>query len=141
MAKTSKPKKITRRDAVAILGAGTVFGAVRPEPVHAREMVQPRPDRCGGVAEVSEYVGPGGHRIILADTCCGESQTAILVGTQQPGRKPSPNGQRHLKPLTDRLTTANLEEYCYMVWGLTDAELKSVREMMPARLNLQKPQK
>jgi hypothetical protein len=137
MAKKRSSRKITRRDAVTMLGAAAVLGGARGKAEAAESAVQGLP--CAGVAEVSEFdmVVNGKTRLaMMANACCGESRTAVLAGTEVPRHKPSANTKSHLKRLTDTLQTATLDEYCFMIWGLSEAQALSLYKTMPERLAL-----
>lgn len=139
MAKSSKTRKISRRTAVVMMGAGTLLASRGRASGRTRQPGKPRPDRCVDPAIVVPYefqLGGQTHHAMLAATCCSESQNAILVGVEEAGRKPRPSGKSHLKPLTDRLNMDKLDEYCFMVWGLTEAQMNQMREVMPKTLGL-----
>ena len=137
MAKKRSSGKITRRDAVTMLGAGAMLGGVCGNSEGAETLAQGPP--CSMPANVTEFdivVGGKTRLAMLADTCCEESQTAILAGTEVAGRKPTPNTKTHLKRLTDRLQASTLDEYCFMIWGLSQADVKSLYAMLPERLKM-----
>ena len=146
MAKSSKTKKITRRDAVVLLGAGALAAHGQPASARTQKPSSPpkpkpgRPDRCGkpAVVEPYEFRTSDGqtHQAMLAATCCGESRTAVLVGVARPGISVSAGGPAHLKPLTDRLEVDQLDEYCFMIWGLTEQQANMLRESAPNTLGL-----
>lgn len=121
--------KISRRKAVAMLGAGTVIGAVLPDDTRALPMMQGG-DACKTAARAVRY-SSGTRRVLLVDSCCSETRNNILAGV---GGPPSvPQGKAHLKEVVDnlRLATTNasetLEEYCFMLWGLTEKQLQYMR--------------
>lgn len=142
MAKSSKSRKISRRDAVVLLGTGVLVARGKGASARRAEGAQQppgRPDRCKDDAVVVPYefrIGSEVHQAMLAFTCCRESQNAILVGVAEPQKTVSNNGQRHLKPMTERLKVDRLDEYCFMIWGLTDAQNKMLLESMPKTLGL-----
>ena len=142
MAKSSKARKMSRRDAVVLLGASALVArGKRASAAKADGAQQPgRPDRCKGDAIVVPYefrIGSEVHQAMLAYTCCRESQNAILVGVAEPQKTVSGNGQRHLKPMTDRLKVDRLDEYCFMIWGLTETQAKQLQESSTKTLGLQ----
>ena len=143
MAKSSKSKKISRRDAVVLLGAGALVARGKRASASKSADAQQsggRPDRCKGDAIVVPYefrIGSEVHQAMLAYTCCRESQNAILVGVAEPQKTVSNNGQRHLKPMTDRLKVDRLDEYCFMIWGLTEQQAKSLQESSTKTLGLE----
>lgn len=132
MARKPTAKKITRRDAVALLGVGAVVGAALPEPVGARQGPK---QECAGEAPVDRYGQPT-RRYLLADTCCDESRNAILVGVEEKNFKPTKNGKLHLKKLREALVEEKLAEYCLMIWGLTMPQVQQLRKQLPADLRL-----
>jgi hypothetical protein len=144
MAKSSKAKKITRRDAVVLLGAGAIAAHGKPASAHAQTSQKPpkagRPDRCGKPATVEPYefkTSDGQtHQAMLAATCCGESRNAVFVGVGKTGTGVSTGGPNHLKPMTDRLEVDQLDEYCFMIWGLTQQQSDLMRESAPKTLGL-----
>lgn len=144
MAKSSKSKKITRRDAVVLLGAGALAAHGTPASARTQQTQKPpksgRPDRCGKPAVVIPYefkTSDGQtHQAMLAQTCCGESQNAVFVGVGKPGKNVTVGGPGHLKPMTDRLEVDQLDEYCFMIWGLTEAQVNQARETTTQTLNL-----
>jgi len=141
MARKHTAKRLTRRDAVALLGAGTVFGTVRLESRHAGDFMQSGKDACKELAKVqklSSGTGKNVRQVLFVDSCCSETKNAILVGVEDPGKKTTPNGKIHLAPVQRDLKAATLEEYCFMVWGLDEAQVKAMRDMVPTQLKLQK---
>lgn len=144
MAKSSKAKKITRRDAVVLLGAGAIAAHGQPASARTQSSQKPpkagRPDRCGKPATVEPYqftTSDGQvHQAMLAATCCGESRNAVFVGVGKSGTSVSGGGPGHLKPMTDRLEVDQLDEYCFMIWGLTEAQVNQTREITTQTLKL-----
>ena len=138
MAKKASTKKVTRREAVALIGASAMFGAPLSVPVRGpepSEQIEP----CAQAATVFEHsrsAPPPHKRILFVDGCCTETSNAILVGVEHTGRNPTPGGKKHLKPLQDKLVSNSLAEYVYMIWGLSEAEVKTLRERMPLMLNV-----
>jgi len=140
MARERTSKRLTRRDAVALLGAGTVFGTVRLESRHAGDFLQAGKE-CKDPAKVLKLTagtGKKARQILFVDSCCSETKNAILVGVEDPGKKATKLGKTHLAPVQRDLNAANLEEYCFMVWGLDEAQVKAMYDMVPTRLKLQK---
>lgn len=140
MARKPTAKRVTRREAVALLGAGVVLGTAS---VPAQSGSQPEPrggKECEGLATVSEYnrSGPPPHKkIMFVDSCCRETRNALLVGVAHPNTQPTQGGKKHLKPVEDKLSTAMLAEYCYMVWGLSEAEVMMLRKEVPRQLKIE----
>jgi hypothetical protein len=131
MARRPTAKRITRRNAVALLGAGAVMAATRPEPVRAQKPSK----ECAAQAPVRRYGQPT-RRYLMADTCCEESRNAVLVGVEEPSFKPTQTGKMHLKALHMALLQEKLAEYCVMIWGLTEAQVNQIRAEVPKQLNL-----
>jgi hypothetical protein len=127
-------RKLTRRDAVALLGAGTVMSTVRTVSASGEE---PRQNEaaCSRDAVVATYKSPNGHAL-LSYSCCNETLNAVLVGVAERGRVPTSRGKTHLKKLRDELLTANLEEYCFMIWGLKGDQATSLLKSVPTQLGL-----
>jgi hypothetical protein len=138
MARRTTSRKLTRRDAVALLGAGTVAGAVRTVPTGAREVVQGGPS-CKQEAPVGTFRN-GSLLALTSYSCCEETRNAILVGVEDPGPtvKPNPIGKAHLKALQTRLNSDKLEEYCLMIWGLSDSQVRKFFEALPVQLGFEK---
>ena len=145
MAKSSKAKKITRRDAVVLLGASAIAAHGKPASARTQSPQKPspksgRPDRCGQPAVVTPYqftTSDGQvHQAMLAHTCCDESRNAVFVGVGKPGKGVSAGGPGHLKPMTDRLAVDQLDEYCFMIWGLTEVQVNQARETTTQTLKL-----
>ena len=139
MAKTRSPRGISRRDAVALLGAGTVLGTMGAEaeattPVAA----QPHPscDDPMVVDPLQTGTGTPPRLGLLSYSCCDETKNALLVGVEEPMRKPTNRGKTHLKPLQTRLSQDNLEEYCFMIWGLSEAQVKTLRSTVTKQFGL-----
>jgi hypothetical protein len=111
MAKKSSGRRITRRDAITLIGAGAISGTASPaeaQPPH------PSCDHPGAVTHTRR--APTTQSSSL--TCCEETKNAILVGVEEQGKKATLRGKTHLKPLMDRLVNDQLLEYCFMLWGL-----------------------
>jgi len=51
----------------------------------------------------------------------------VLIGAGDTTRTPTPTGIAHLAPLRARLERDSLEEYCFMIWGLSEQQLKILR--------------
>jgi hypothetical protein len=138
MARKAKTRKLTRRDAVAMLGAGTVLGVARTPLTAAKEVVQPDHPSCDVPAQVATYKRSN-NLAIVSVSCCDETKNALLVGVQEPTgtRKPTPRGKTHLKPLEYRLNNDNLLEYCFMMWGISAAQAQQLFETMPKQFDLQ----
>ena len=131
MARRPTTTRITRRDAVVLLGAGAVAGATRTVPVRAQ---QPKPPKeCQDEADVRRYGQPT-RRYLVADTCCEESRTAILLAVEEQNHKPTINGKKHFKALRQALVEEKLAEYCVMVWGLDMEQVKTLRQQIPFQL-------
>jgi hypothetical protein len=126
--------KLTRRDAVALLGAGTVMSTVRTVSGSAPE---PQSDAaCNSDAVVVTYKS-GNNQALLSYSCCNETLNAMLVGVAEPRRAPTGRGKKHLKKLRDELVAANLEEYCFMIWGLKEEQAKSLSKSVPTQIGLE----
>jgi hypothetical protein len=127
-------RKLTRRDAVALLGAGTVMSTARtvsgsaPEPQNEAA--------CNSDAVVVTYKS-GNNQALLSYSCCNETLNAVLVGVAEPRRNPTVRGKTHLKKLRDELVAANLLEYCFMIWGLKGDQAQSLLKAMPTQLGLE----
>jgi hypothetical protein len=126
MARKPTTRKLTRRDAVALMGAGTVMAAVRTPPVAAAEGAQ-GPVPCSKPAQTAT-LSKGSRQAIASLSCCEETRNAILVGVQEPQKTTSKGAKAHLGPIRDRLVADNLEEYCFMIWGLDEKEATSLYE-------------
>ena len=126
MARKPTTRKLTRRDAVALMGAGTVMAAVRTGPAAAAETVQGSVP-CGKPAQTAT-LSKGGRQAIASLSCCDETKNAILVGVQEPNKTTSKGAKAHLGPIRDRLVTDKLEEYCFMIWGLDQKEATALYE-------------
>ena len=112
MARKAKTRKLTRRDAVALLGAGTVLGVARtPLTATPIEAVQQDPS-CNDPAQVATYTRSN-FEAIVSFSCCQETKNALLAGVEDPKGKPNNRGKAHLKPLQNRLNTDNLLEYLF----------------------------
>ena len=137
MGRNPTAKRVTRREAVALIGAGAVFGT-RPKAARARERVQGR-GPCDYDATVDEQTrsGPPPHtKIMFVNSCCSETKNAILAGVAHPQTKPTQAGQKHLKPLQDKLDTVALAEYVYMIWGLTGGDVERLNALIPKELGI-----
>jgi len=128
MAKKSSARRITRRDAITLIGVGAISGV--PRAASARSP-QPHPE-CKNPATVS-HLHQGTTQAIASYSCCEETKHAIFLGVGEPGT-PSSQGQTHLKPLQNELHNAQLLEYCFMMWGLTEAQAKNLYERVPKDL-------
>jgi hypothetical protein len=136
MARKPIGRRITRRDAVMLIGAGAVVGPSRREAAAAGVARQPDPS-CKYPANVREIRrnGPSPHtRTLLVDGCCDATRNAVLVGVQNPGATPRPATKTHLAPLEERLEREKLAEYVFMIWGLTASEVKTLQKEIPAKL-------
>ena len=126
MARKPTTRKLTRRDAVALIGAGTVVAAMRPTPAAAGGAAQGGIP-CSKPAQTAT-LSKGNRQAIAALSCCEETRNAILVGIQEPKKTTSKGAKAHLGPIRDRLVTDNLEEYCFMIWGLDEKEATALYE-------------
>jgi hypothetical protein len=139
MAKKSTAKNVSRREAVVMLGAGTVLGAITPgraagaQPGSAQPQKGPHPS-CKVPADVNAYTGTNSDPILASLSCCDETLNAVLVGVEQAGKQPTTLGKTHLKPLQDGLNYAKLREYCFMIWGLEEKEARMLFETLPLKL-------
>jgi len=137
MAKTRSPRGISRRDAVALLGAGTVLSTIGAEAeATTPAAAQPHPscDDPMVVDALQTGTGTPPRLGLLSYSCCDETKNALLVGVEEPMRKPTNRGKTHLKPLQTRLSQDNLEEYCFMIWGLSEAQVKTLRSTVSKEL-------
>jgi hypothetical protein len=133
MARKPTTRKLTRRDAVALLGAGTVMAAVHPAAPAAEAAgaeAQGGGIACDKPGQVGTF-GRGNHQALASFSCCEETRNAILVGVGEPKRQPNTRGKGHLKPLRDRLVVDNLEEYCFMIWGLNEQQARDLYTKVP----------
>ena len=138
MAKKAKTRKLTRRDAVAMLGAGTVLGVARAPLTAATPGGQQDHPSCDVPALVATYKRSS-NLAILSVSCCEETKNALLVGVQEPTgtRQPTTRGKSHLKPLQHRLNNDNLLEYCFMMWGISATQAQQLFTTMAAQMDLQ----
>jgi hypothetical protein len=136
MAKQPTTTKLTRRAAVALMGAGTVAAAVKAAPAKAAEGMQGKQE-CGTPALV-ETLGKGNRQAIASFSCCDETRNALLAGVEEPKIRPRPTGKAHLRPLRDRLTSDNLEEYCFMIWGLDEKQARSLYDTVPQQMGFER---
>jgi len=127
MARKPTTRKLTRRDAVALMGAGTVMAAVRNAPIEAAGGEAQGGVPCGKPAQTAT-LSKGGRQAIASLSCCDETRNAILVGVEEPKKTVTKGGKTHLAPIRDRLVTDNLEEYCFMIWGLDEKQAVSLYE-------------
>ena len=137
MARKPKTTKLTRRDAVAMLGAGTVLGVART-PLTMAQTSQVQHPSCDTPALVATYQG-GAAQAVVSLTCCEETKNALLVGVQEPGgkRMPTKRGKMHLQPLEYRLNNDNLLEYCFMIWGISGEQAKQLFDTVPKQFKLE----
>jgi hypothetical protein len=126
-------KTLKRREALALMGAGTVMAAVRPA---AAAVEVQGGNACNKPAEVGTY-RRSGMQAVVSFSCCEETLNALLVGVEEPKRAPKPRGKTHLKPLRDRLVTDNLEEYCFMIWGLKEEQARSLYDSIPKQVGME----
>lgn len=136
---------ITRRKAVAMLGAGTVIGAVLPDDTSALPTMQ-GDEACKRRARAVRYTssqtgrGGGARRVLFVDSCCSETRNNILAGAGGPPTVPQ--GKDHLRDVVDNLRLATtdaserLEEYCFMLWGLTEKQLQYLRTQAETEFKL-----
>ena len=134
MAKKAKTRKLTRRDAVTLLGAGTVMGVARTPLATAGEVVQKDP-KCDNPC-VAETYSKGSVQLLVSYSCCEETRNAIFVGVQDPKGKPNQRGKDHLKPVQTRLNYDTLLEYCFMIWGIDEAQAKVLFNVVPKTLDI-----
>jgi hypothetical protein len=137
MAKTRSPRGISRRDAVALLGAGTVLGTIGADvEAAAPGAVQDHPscDKPMVVDALQRGIGTPPRLALVSYSCCDETRNAVLVGVEEPMRKPTSRGKAHLKPLQTRLSQDNLEEYCFMIWGLSEEQVMTLRATVTKEL-------
>jgi hypothetical protein len=128
-------RKVTRRQAVALLGAGTVMSTVRAVPGSAEEAAQGNL-ACNDLAIVNTY-RTGNTRALVSLSCCDETLNAVLAGVEEPKHRPTGPGKKHLKPLRDQLVAASLEEYCFMIWGLKKEQADGLSKSVPMQLGLE----
>ena len=136
MARKAKTGKLTRRDAVAMLGAGTVLGVARTPPSMGEGA---QGDHCDeGVAKVGTYKTSNALALV-SFSCCVETKNALLVGVKEPGETPVPTqrGKKHLQPLKVRLNNDHLLEYCFMIWGITGEQALRLFAEIPKQVGLQ----
>jgi hypothetical protein len=116
-----------------MLSAGTMIGVVRPAPAGG----QPKDPSCETPAQVGTY-RRGSRQAIISYSCCDETRNAVLVGVAEPQRQPTQRGRNHLQPLRNRLTVDKLDEYCFMIWGLDEKQVKMLFESVPSQLLMEK---
>jgi hypothetical protein len=136
MARKTTARKLTRRDAVALMGAGTVMAAVRPGPAAATPKGQKSKPECNMPAIVST-LGRGTAEAIASYSCCDETRNAVLTGVGEPGKSATVQGKAHLAPLRNRLVNSNLLEYCFMIWGLKEEEAKTLFATVPQQFKFE----
>jgi hypothetical protein len=130
MAKKSSGRRITRRDAITLIGAGAISGTASPAEA------QPPHPSCDHPGAVTHYKKSANNAIVSL-TCCEETKNAILVGVEEQGKKATLRGKTHLKPLRDRLINDQLLEYCFMLWGLDQKQAQSLFDRLPKELGLE----
>jgi hypothetical protein len=136
MPKKPTTAQITRRDAVAMLGAGPLMGVVRP--ARQGSTVPGRPDpSCKDPADVTTFSN-GTRDAFISYSCCFETKNAVLTGVEEPGYRATPTGKAHLAPVRDRLIADRLDEYCYMIWGLSKEQVQELSKLVPERFKLNK---
>jgi hypothetical protein len=135
MARRTTSRKLTRRDAVALLGAGTVIGAVRTAPAASRAVAQG--DISCDTPAVVGTLGRGSRLGLFSYSCCEETKNALLVGVQEKNRKPTERGKAHLVGLQERLRYDNLEEYCFMLWGLNQEQAIQLAKTLPQQMGFE----
>ena len=126
-------RRLSRRRALAILASGFGVGAaVEPGPAEAAATCN------AAVTKIHKNVPKitlDGHTIqgtiLESFACCTDAQAAILSGVPASARggaaAPTLTNDRktHLQPLSNQLALLPreaLEEYCLMVWGLTEPD-------------------
>lgn len=134
MAKKSNARRITRRDAITLIGVGAISGV--PRTAAARYSPPPEHPQCNNPAIVSQY-RKGTTEAIASFSCCEETKNAVLVGVAEPGRAATALGKKHLLPLQTRLDNSQLLEYCFMMWGLKEEEAKNLYQTVPKNLGFE----
>jgi hypothetical protein len=129
-------RKVTRRQAVALLGAGTVISTVGTVPGSGEEPPQGGGLSCNDVATVHTYKS-GNSQALISFSCCAETLNAVLAGVEEPKHRPTGPGKKHLKPLRDQLVAASLLEYCFMIWGLKKEQADGLSKSVPTQLGLE----
>ena len=127
-------RKLTRREAVTLLGTGAVVGTGSTATSGAAG--QPKHPSCDQVADVKAYRNRS-QQALVGYTCCDETKNAILVGVDDPAHNPTSRGKAHLKKWQGELKTANLLEYCFMVWGLDEAQIKTLLASFPKQMGFE----
>jgi hypothetical protein len=128
-------RKVTRRQAVALLGAGTVMSTVGAAPGSGEALPQGGL-ACNDVAIVNTY-RTGNSQALVSYSCCAETLNAVLAGVEEPKHRPTGPGKKHLKPLRDQLVSASLLEYCFMIWGLKKEQADGLAKSVPMQLGLE----
>jgi hypothetical protein len=127
-------RKVTRRQAVALLGAGTVMSTLGTVPGSGEE--PPQGLSCNDLAAVHTYKS-GNSQALVSLSCCAETLNAVLAGVEEPKHRPTGPGKKHLKPLRDQLVASSLEEYCFMIWGLKKEQADGLSKSVPTQLGLE----
>lgn len=134
MATAARPKKLSRRNMIALLGSGTVAGAMGTiaDPVEARGISCDNPAfvRRQQPARGRTRGSTGTPGLLTSESCCVETRAAILKGFAAGTTR----GKTHLAPLKGELEHDTLEEFCVMVWGLTDVQRKELRNIVDAKI-------
>ncbi len=132
MAKQAKTRKPVRRAAVARKGAGTAAAGVRAAP-RKRGKSSHGDLSCNEPALVFTY-SSGGRLALVSYSCCQETRHAVFAGVGKPAKFPRPSGKKHLRPLRAGLERDNLEEYCFMMWGLNEEQARTLSASVPEQV-------
>jgi len=119
----TKPKPMSRRKAIALLTSGTALGAMVERPADAQGISCVNPAATRAIANRPA--------VLRVDSCCEETKAVILKGLPSL----TPRGRNHLAPVKRQLNALTLEEYVFMVWGVTDEQRKELNELVDAKLH------
>ena len=138
---TRRPKKVSRRQAVAVLGTSLVGGAVAttactpPQQVASpcQAPAETVATKCGEVSSAVYTTPRVNESYLRGDGCCDYFRIALNHGYQNMAHP----HQLHLKKFMDDLQSSRpqLMDYCFVVFGVKEEVANKMRENLKALLD------